>query len=106
MSGKKTGNAELRGAIRFADGRPFDARSLALFADAFPPPVFDVIDVAWVPTLELTVHFRAHPSGRWLHSVFRTRFAFGGLLEEDGEIWDESGSLVAMSRQLAAMPRG
>lgn len=105
MRGKKTHNAELRGAIRFADGRPLDVRSLALFADAFPPPVFDVIEVAWVPTLELTVHFRARPKGDWLHSVFRTRFAFGGFLEEDGEIWDETGTLVAMSRQLAAVPR-
>jgi acyl-CoA thioesterase len=105
MRGKKTGNAELRGAIRFADGRPLDVVSLALFADAFPPPVFDVIEIGWVPTLELTVHFRARPKGAWLHSVFRTRFAFGGLLEEDGEIWDESGTLVALSRQLAAVPR-
>lgn len=105
MRGEKTGNAELRGAIRFADHRPLDVKSLALFADAFPPPVFDVIPMNWVPTLELTVHFRSRPQGDWLHSVFRTRFLFDGLLEEDGEIWDESGNLCALSRQLAAMPR-
>jgi acyl-CoA thioesterase len=106
MRGEKTGNAELRGAIRFADHRPLDVRSLALFADAFPPPIFDVIPMNWVPTLELTVHFRGKPQGDWLHSVFRTRFLFDGLLEEDGEIWDERGNLCALSRQLAVTPRG
>jgi acyl-CoA thioesterase len=105
MHGEKTGHAELRGAIRFADRRPLDVRSLALFADAFPPPIFDVIPMNWVPTLELTVHFRHKPEGDWLHSVFRTRFLFDGLLEEDGEIWDERGNLCALSRQLAATPR-
>jgi hypothetical protein len=80
-------------------------RSLALFADAFPPPIFDVIPMSWVPTVELTVHFRARPRGDWLHSVFRTRFLFDGMLEEDGEIWDESGTLCALSRQLALVPR-
>jgi len=103
--GEKTGEAEVRGWIRFADGRLPDGRSLLLFADAFPPPVFNVIGVGWVPTLELTVHVRARPASEWLRGVFRTRFLFGGHLEEDGELWDEQGTLVALSRQLAAVPR-
>lgn len=97
--------ARTRGWIRFADRRPMDTHCLGLIADSFPPSVFNVTDPGWVPTLELTLHVRARPSSDTLRCVFRTRFLFGGLLEEDGEMWDESGALVAQSRQLAAAPR-
>ena len=97
--------AETRGWIRFADRRPMDVHCLGLIADAFPPAVFNVTERGWVPTLELTLHVRARPRSDTLRCVFRTHFLFGGLLEEDGEMWDETGTLVAQSRQLAAAPR-
>jgi acyl-CoA thioesterase len=37
----------------------------------------------------------------WLLVRFRTRLAAEGYLEEDGEIWDRDGRLLAHSRQLA-----
>jgi len=40
-----------------------------------------------------------------LRCVFRSRFITGGLLDEDGELWDDSGTLVAQSRQLSLYPR-
>ena len=96
---------ELSGWLRFADGRPIDVHALALIADAFPPVALRVLPPGWVPTIELTVHVRARPVSEWVRCIFRTRFIFGGLLEEDGEIWDENGTLLALSRQLAAVPR-
>ena len=105
LKGARAQHAALRGWIRFADGRPVDVHCLGLIADAFPPPVFMVTDRGWVPTIELTVHVRGRPVSEWLCCAFRTRFVFDGLLEEDGEIWDESGRLVALSRQLAGVPR-
>jgi len=97
-------HAELRAYQRFADGRAPDVLSLPLFADSMPPPVFAVLAPGWVPTVELTVHVRARPVPGWLRCRFSTRFVAGGLLEEDGELWDEGGQLVAQSRQLAAVP--
>ena len=104
--GRPTGVAEIAGWFAFADERPVDAIGLLLVADAFPPPVFNTeLPVAWVPTLELTVHVRGVPVPGPLRCVFRSRFIHGGLLEEDGEVWDTAGRLVAQSRQLALTPR-
>jgi acyl-CoA thioesterase len=104
--GRPSGVAEIAGWIRFADGRPPDVASLPLFADAFPPTAFNVVDeVRWVPTLELTVHVRGRPADGWLRCRFRTRFLIDGYLEEDGELWDSTGRLVALSRQMARIQR-
>lgn len=103
--GKPSGEMVLRGWMRLADGREPDALAMPLFADGLPPPLFNAVIPGWVPTLELTLHFRAKPVPGWLRAAFRTQFVSGGLLEEDGELWDAAGTLVAQSRQLAALPR-
>jgi hypothetical protein len=105
-TGNPTGEAQIRGWFAFADQEPIDAIGLLLVADAFPPPVFNTeLPVAWVPTVELTVHVRGEPAPGPLRCRFRSRFVHDGLLDEDGEIWDSAGTLVAQSRQLALMPR-
>ena len=98
---RPSGAGVMEGWIRFVDDRPHDTRSLAVITDAFPPAVFNLMETGWVPTLELTFHVRARPAPGWLQCRFRTQFVMNGYLEEDGEIWDEAGTLVAMSRQLA-----
>ncbi len=71
-------------------------------ADSFPPPVFATQGpVAWVPTLEMSLNVRHPPQGTWLKAAFRTRFVTCGLLESDGELWDEADRLIAISRQIA-----
>lgn len=98
------GRAEVAGWVRFVDERPPDAIALALFADAFPPSVFGLFGrVGWVPTLELTVHVRRRPAPGWIAARFRTDDLDNGMMIEDGELWDESGNLVARSRQLALL---
>jgi hypothetical protein len=95
--------ARLEGWTRLVDRRQPDAVSLLLFADAFPPPVLDRFPAGWVPTLQFSVYVRARPAPGWLAGSFRTRSMAGGLLEEDGELYDSTGRLVALSRQLALL---
>jgi acyl-coenzyme A thioesterase PaaI-like protein len=105
-NGAKSGQAMIRGWFAFNDNRPIDTRALLLASDAFPPSVFNIdLPVAWVPTVELTVHTRAIPAPGPVACIFSTRFVQNGLLEEDGEMWDSRGVLVAQSRQLALAPR-
>ncbi|MDH4115916.1 MAG: thioesterase family protein [Acidimicrobiia bacterium] len=105
--GRPSGRPLFRGWLRPLPADELDEFMLLLAVDVFPPTVFNAaMPVAWTPTLELTAHLRAVPSGGWLRCQFSTRFITGGLLEEDGELWDDEGRLVAQSRQLALIPRG
>jgi len=95
------------GYCRWPDDDVMDLFGLLFVADAYPPAVFDlgVSEVAWAPTIELTVQVRGRPSPGWLATRFTTRALTDGYFEEDGELWDSSGTLVAISRQLALAGR-
>ncbi len=96
------GEAALEGWFRLLDGEPLDAHALILASDSFPPTAFTAgLPIGWTPTIELTVHIRDPHVQGWIRCEFRSRFVSGGYIEEDGLFWDESGSLVAQSRQLA-----
>ncbi len=102
MEGRLVDKSEHKGWIKFKERRPFDLFAIALIADSFPPPVMATQGmVAWVPTLEFSINIRNMPESEWLKCIFRTRFITCGLLEEDGEVWDENGQLIAISRQIA-----
>jgi acyl-CoA thioesterase len=103
--GEPSGRGLLQGWLRLADGREPDPLMLLLAVDALPPVTFDLGMLGWTPTLELSVHIRARPAPGWLAVTHRTRNYAGGLLEEDAEVWDSAGRLVAQSRQLARAPR-
>ncbi len=106
LRGNPSGHARMRGWFRLRNGESTDTISLLCAADAFPPTVFNAnLPVAWTPTIELTTHVRYRPEPGWLRCRFATHFVSGGFLEEDGEIWDVTGRLVAQSRQLALVPR-
>lgn len=106
--GRPSGIAEIAGWFEFADRHPVDALGLLLVADAFAPVCFNrpEFPVGWAPTLELTVHVRGVPAPGQVRCVFRSRFMQNGMFEEDGEVWDSTGVLVAQSRQLALVPLG
>ncbi|WP_344445710.1 thioesterase family protein, partial [Kitasatospora nipponensis] len=103
--GQPSNVGRIQGWFKFADEREPDPLSLLLVADALPPVTFDLGLPGWAPTVELTVHLRARPVPGWLRVSHATRNLAGGYFEEDAEIWDASGRLVAQSRQLARAPR-
>jgi acyl-CoA thioesterase len=99
------------GWIRLREERPLDAPALALYADAWWPAIFvrKPLPVG-VPTVDLTIHFRAPEvlaalePGSPVMVRFTTRTARDGYFEEDGELWAPDGTLLAQSRQLAILP--
>lgn len=101
--GEPSGRPSQEFWMRFRDGREADPLSLASLVDAAAPPVLELGE-AGSATVELTVHLRAHPAPGWLACRAATRFVIGGYHEEDFEIWDSTGALVAQSRQLALLP--
>jgi acyl-CoA thioesterase len=101
--GEPSGRPSQEFWMRFRDGREPDLLSLASLVDAAAPPVLELGE-AGSATVELTVHLRAHPAPGWLACRAATRFVIGGYHEEDFEIWDSAGALVAQSRQLALLP--
>ncbi len=102
--GAPTGRGLIQGWLRMADGREPDPLMLLLALDALPPVTFDLGFAGWAPTLELTAHVRARPAPGWLRLRMTSHNFAGGLLEEDAEVWDSAGRLVAQSRQLARAP--
>lgn len=103
--GQPSGTGVLSAWFRLADGREPDPVSLLMVVDALPPVTFDLGMMGWAPTLELTAHVRARPAPGWLKVRHATRNMAGGMFEEDCEVWDSAGRLVAQSRQLARQPR-
>ena len=105
VMGQPSGRGLIQGWLRMADHREPDPLLLLLAVDALPPVTFDLGLFGWTPTLELTVHLRAVPAPGWLRVTHSTHNFAGGFLEEDAEVWDSTGRLVAQSRQLARAPR-
>lgn len=102
-TGTPSGRGELKGWLRFADGRDHDPLSLLFCVDAFPPATFDLVMTGWVPTLNLTAYIRAVPAPGPLRMHFRAGVVQDGFADEVMEIWDSAGRLVAQSTQLTAL---
>lgn len=96
------------GWLRLREPRSPDAGLLTQYVDAWWPAAFvRVARPAAVPTIDLTVHFRAPEAAAALDPAapvmvrFTSRTAHDGFIEEDGEVWAPDGTLLATSRQLA-----
>jgi len=104
--GTPAGIPEMRGYFRLREDRDPDAYLLALAVDGMPPVVFGLGASGWAPTVELTWHMRAVPVPGVLKVAARCRHVSGGWFDEEAEVWDAAGRLVAQSRQIARVGRG
>jgi acyl-CoA thioesterase len=102
-TGRPSGDPVAEFWMRFRDGRDADPLALAALVDAAAPAVLE-LGVPGSSTIELTVHVRGRPAPGWLACRATTRHVIGGYHEEDFEIWDSRGRLVAQSRQFALVP--
>jgi acyl-CoA thioesterase len=101
QQGDGSGGGAMGAWVRSATGREPDALMLLTVADALPPVTYDLGISGWAPTIEYTVLVRALPAPGWLRCVQRAQLLQDGWLDEDCEIWDSRGRLVAQARQLA-----
>jgi acyl-CoA thioesterase len=101
FAGRPAGSLDMRGWVRFSDGRPADPLALLQVADALPPSSFDLGLPGWAPTVAFSVYLRALPAPGWLACVARGQLWQGGWFDEEVEVWDSAGRLVAQSRQFA-----
>lgn len=102
LDGKKDGRPRTDFWMRFADGRDADVHSLPAMVDFAVPAVLEIGEFSTI-TVELTTHVRGRPAPGWLACRVSTRHVANSLHEEDMEIWDSRGTLVAQARQLAML---
>lgn len=106
FAGEPTGVAEGLSWIRTTDERPIDALLAGAMVDSFVPATAEIGQIA-SSTIQLTVHYRRRPTGgTWALGHVVARHVIGGYHDEDVELWDEQGRLIAQSRQLAILAEG
>jgi acyl-coenzyme A thioesterase PaaI-like protein len=104
--GEPAGLPEMRAYFGLREERDPDALMLALAVDGLPPVVFGLGATGWAPTVELTMYMRLVPAPGLLRVAARCRHVSGGWFDEEAEVWDTAGNLVAQSRQIARVGRG
>ncbi|MFG2073603.1 Thioesterase-like superfamily protein [Nonomuraea maritima] len=106
LKGESTGRPESRAYFRMTEPQDPDPYVLALAVDALPPVVFSAGGRGWAPTVDLTWHLRALPAPGRLTLLGSGRLVADGWFDEEVEVRDSTGRLVAQSRQLARVGRG
>ncbi|GLU50455.1 thioesterase family protein [Nocardiopsis ansamitocini] len=100
---------DLRGHLDLSavDGGPVadPLTFLPLAVDALPPVVSVLSSWSWAPTVQLSWQLRALPEPGPLAFHARADLVADGWFDENVDLWDVKGRLVAQSRQLARIGR-
>lgn len=100
--GKPSGSPSGEFWMRLEGGRPVDAYALSFMVDGYAPAVLELGEVN-PATLQLTIYIHATPAPGWLACRHSTRFVRDGYHDENFELWDADGNLVAESHQFALL---
>jgi acyl-CoA thioesterase len=104
LAPQREGEARNVAWMRPKPQRPLDHLSVTTLADGWMPAAFSKLGrPAIVPTLDLTIHFRAplpHAT-EWTLVTNSSRVSAGGVWDEDTDVWAADGTLLAHARQLA-----
>jgi acyl-CoA thioesterase len=102
--------AHTGGWARLAEPGPPDLPTVALFTDIWWPASWPRLErLSPVPTVDLTIHFRAPlppDAGPWVLGEFRSPTARDGYVDGDARLWLPDGTLLAQARQLALLLPG
>ncbi|MCK0438596.1 thioesterase family protein [Gordonia alkaliphila] len=107
------GEPQIRGWTRPKDPAAQPASMAAdfpvLVCDVSPPVVMNLGLFGWAPTVQLTTYLRRVPEtgpdgAGWLRFAATSTEVGQGMFAEDHAVVDETGALVAQSRQLALIP--
>ncbi|GAA4925262.1 acyl-coenzyme A thioesterase PaaI-like protein [Actinomycetospora succinea] len=101
VRGEPSGDPVAEFRFAFADGSDATLLDLAFVVDGAAPVVLELGRGS--STAQLTVHLREHPAPGPLVCRTVTNHLAHGLHDEDVEVWDSRGVLVAQSRQLALL---
>ena len=105
FTGRPSGLPELRAWVR-EPGLTTSALATIVATDVLPPVVFEMGLFGWSPTVEMSVGLRSAPAPGWLRMRSRAHLVADGWFDEDVDVWDSTGRLVARARQLARVGRG
>ena len=96
----KDNEARCSAFLEMEGGTP-DQFCLSFYSDILPPVVSNKYGpLGWIPTITLTTHIRQLPSTSVVYADFKATDINKGYFEQDCNIWDLNGNLVASSRQL------
>jgi len=96
----KNNDARCSAFLEMEGGIP-DQFCLSFYSDILPPVVSNKYGpLGWIPTITLTTHIRQLPQTSEVYADFLASDLNKGYFEQDCDIWDLNGNLVASSRQL------
>jgi hypothetical protein len=104
--GRPGGRPEMRAWVRERGHRAPSPLAVVVTTDVLPPVVFEMGLFGWAPTVEMSVSVRSAPAEGWLRMRARSDLIADGWFDENVDVWDSTGRLVAQARQLARVGRG